>query len=80
MLLSADPISREEIIKEVNSIPRFEIDRLCKVIKTRMLEFKKPNNMDDMEYQFREISRIALSEGIYPLALFMLFVMNLKNE
>ena len=45
-----------------------------------MLEFKKPKNMDDMEYQFREISRIALSEGIYPSALFMLFVMNLKNE
>lgn len=78
--MSADPISKEEIIKEVNSIPQFEIDRLYKVIKTRMLEFEKPNNMNDMEYQFREISRIALSEGIYPSALFMLFVMNLKNE
>ena len=78
--MSADPISKEEIIKGVNSISQFEIDRLCKVIKTKMLEFAKPNNMDDMEYQFREISRIALSEAIYPSALFMLFVMNLKKE
>lgn len=45
-----------------------------------MLEFEKPKNMHEMEYQFREISRIALSEGIYLSALFMLLVMKMKDE
>lgn len=78
--MSADPISKKEIIKEVNSIPQFEANRLCQIIKTRMQEFEKPKDMDDLEYQFREISRIGHREGIYPSALFMLFVMNIKNE
>lgn len=77
--MPADPITKDETIKEVNSIPQFKADRLCKEISERMLEFEKPKNMDDMGYQFREISRIALREGIYPSALYMLYTMNLNK-
>lgn len=76
--LSQDEITKTNAIKEVNKLPQFEIERLCKLVKT---DFQKrnPGNASTDEKGFIEqsasISHIALQEGIYPSVLIMICVM-----
>lgn len=77
--LSFDPISKEDIVHEVNSIPQFKIDYLCKLVKREFIKQKKkvnPKNQEELSQNFKEISRIALREGILPSALYLIYIMN----
>lgn len=72
----------QKIIDEVNSIPQFEADRMCKLVRAE-LELQKergnPKSEDELFTNFKEISRIGLREGVLPPALLMLYIMNIKN-
>jgi hypothetical protein len=80
--LSGDPISKETILKEVNQIPKFEMKRLCKLVKTDM-DKRNPDHKPTNEKEFIEsaasISYIALQEGILPSTLYMVCIMNFKD-
>lgn len=77
--MSVDPISKQEVMDEVNAIPQFEADRLCKIVRSALegqRERGNPESEDEMTMNLLEISRIGLREGVLPSALFMLYVMN----
>lgn len=79
--LSLDPESNEKIINELNSIPQFEIDRLCNLSKEVLLKHRKngsPADEDELLSNFREISQLALMEGILPKTLFLIIIMNFE--
>lgn len=81
--MSMDPISRADIIKEVNSIPEFRAKELCALVEQEMQEQDKKGNPKDEEeqrWQFREVSRIALRNGVLPVALFLLYIMNISAD
>lgn len=77
--MSDDLVSKEQIINEVNCIPQFEMDRLCKLVK-KDLKSRNPDNKSTKEDEFlrtnASVSYIALKEGILPSALYMICVMN----
>lgn len=77
--LSSDVISKETIIKKINQIPKFEMDRLCGLVKQDML-IRNPNHKTTNEKEFLQqnasISYIALQEGVLPSVLYMICVMN----
>jgi hypothetical protein len=80
--ISFDPISKQKMIDEVNSIPQFEVDRLCKIVSKELEVQKKrgnPKNEDELIRNFKEISRIGLREGVWPSTLLILYIMNIKN-
>ena len=80
--LSSDPIPKEKIIDEVNSIPQFRVDQLCKMVIKELEEQKErgnPRNEEELIRGFNEISRIGLREGVLPSALYLLYTMNAKN-
>lgn len=80
--LSFDEISRDEMINEMRGIPSFVSDQLCKETVELMLLQKENGPIKD-EYeqaqQFMAISQIALREGIFPSALYMMMV-NYMNK
>jgi len=81
-VLSFDPIPKEKIINEINSIPQFEAARLCAIVRKELEEQKSrgnPKNEDDLVRGFGEVSRIGLREGVLPSSLFMLYIINAKN-
>lgn len=63
-ILSLDPIAREDIEKEANSIPDFIAIPLCQEAMKLMKSQEIPKNEEDLLKQFRTVSRIALREGI----------------
>lgn len=75
--LSDDPVSKDEILHEVSNIPNFEAIRLCKLVKEDLRK-RNPDNKSTNEDEFirtsASVSHIALSEGILPSALYMLYV------
>lgn len=77
--MSDDPITKEQIINEVNSIPQFEMDRLCMLVKRDLIS-KNPDNRSTDVAEFSKtnasVSYIALKEGILPSVLYMVCVMN----
>lgn len=77
--MSNDPVSKEEIINEVNSIPQFIMDRLCKLVKNDLIS-RNPNRKSTSKDEFFEtmasISYIALKEGLLPSSLYMICIMN----
>ncbi len=80
--LSFDPITKKKIIDEINSIPKFEVTRLCAIVRKKLEELKslgKPKSEDELVQGFGEISRIGLREGVLPSSLFMLYIMNYKD-
>lgn len=80
--LSFDPIPKKKIINETNSIPQFEVDRLCAIVRKKLEEQKNlgnPKSEDELFQDFGEISRIGLREGVLPSSLFMLYIMNYKG-
>lgn len=74
--LSDDPVSKDDILREVRNIPDFEAIRLCKLVKEDLNQ-RNPENKSISEDEFEKtsasISHIALSEGILPSALYMLY-------
>jgi len=80
--LSFDPIPKKKIIDEINSIPKFEVTRLCAIVRKKLEELKSlgnPKSEDELVQGFGEISRIGLREGVLPSSLFMLYIMNNKG-
>lgn len=80
--LSSDPVNRETLLKEMNKIPQFRVDALCKEahrLCIKQKEEKPPRSEEELSAQFREISRIALREGILPTVLFALYLNNFQR-
>jgi len=79
--LSDDVVSKETIIKKVNQIPQFEMNRLCELVKKDMQK-RNPlhTTTDEKEFlqQNASISYIALQEGIMPSVLYMIYIMNFE--
>lgn len=78
-LLSGDPISKVDVIKEINSIPQFRANELSAKVKQELKKQCKsnsPKSEDELRQQCYEISRIALRNGIQPVALYLLYIMN----
>lgn len=74
--LSGDRVSETDIIKSANSIPQFEVTRLCEIVMEKIKEYGAPKDKEELERQFREISRVALRNGILPSALFLHIIMD----
>lgn len=77
--LSGDPISKGDAIKEFNSIPQFRVDELCEKVKKELdKQGKDPSPRDEGELlqQCYEISKIALRNGVQPVSLYFLYIMN----
>ena len=80
-LMSGDKVSEADIIKSANSIPQFEATRLCKIVMEEMKtqqEHGAPKDEEEQQRQFREISRIALRNGILPSALYLHVIMGMN--
>lgn len=81
--LSGDKISKEDIIANANSIPEFQARKLCEIVidKLKTLQVAgAPIDEQALQRQFREISRIALRNGILPSALFLNVVMYMSAK
>lgn len=74
--LSLDPITKEEIEEEANSIPEYMAIPLCKEAMNLMKIQETSQSEEELIKQFRMISRIALREGIYPSAFYLLLTDN----
>lgn len=82
-LISGDEVSATDIIKSANSIPQFEAARLCKIVMEEMKtqqEHGAPKDEEEQQRQFREISRIALRNGILPAALYLHVIMGMDDS
>jgi hypothetical protein len=78
-LLSADPVDEYEVRKAVNAVPQFQASELCSMVREKLLEQRSngnPKNEEEQMLQFREISRIALREGILPTVLYVHAIMS----
>lgn len=75
--LSDDIVSKEEILYEIRHVPNYEAIRLCKLVSDD-LQKRNPDNKSIDKDEFictsASVSHIALSEGILPSALYMLYV------
>ena len=78
-LLSFDPITEDEIRKEANSIPDFIAKPLCQEAINLLKTLDHPKNEEGLYKQFRTVSRIALREGIYPSAFYLLLMDNFSK-
>lgn len=82
-MLSGDNVSEADIIKSANSIPKFEATRLCEIVMKEMKTQQvhgAPKNEKEQQRLFREISRIALRNGILPSALFLHTIMWMSDS
>ncbi len=80
-VMSGDKVAETDIIKNANSIPQFEATRLCKTVTEKMKahqEHGAPRDEEELQRQFREISRIALRNGILPSALYLHVIMGMN--
>lgn len=80
--LSFDEITPQKAKQEVNKIPQYEMNRLCRLVKEE-LHKRNPNRDSLTEKEFIEeissISLIALREGVLPTVLFLVCVMNFNK-
>lgn len=79
-LMSGDRVSEDDIIKSANAIPQYKATELCKGVMNEMKvqqEGGAPKDEKEQQRQFREISRIALRNGILPSALYLHVVMGM---
>ena len=82
-ILSGDKVSRKDVIANANSIPEFQAQELCKTVvnKLKLLnEAGAPKDEQELQRQFREISRIALRNGVLPPALYLHVVMYMSTN
>lgn len=69
----------KKAIQEVNKIPKYEMVRLCKLVKADMLAKNPKNESTDAEQAYKQmmsISYIALQEGVLPPVLYLVYIMN----
>lgn len=81
--LSFDEITRDDMIKELKSIPLFVSNPLCEEALQLMKAQKEIGPIKDASEQmkrFRTISQIALREGILPSAFYMLLVQHINSH
>ena len=77
--LSGSVSTKEDILKEISQIPKFEMERLCKLVRADMQKRNPEHSPTDEEGFFKStasISYIALQEGLLPLTLYMICIMN----
>ena len=77
-LMSGDKVSNEDIIASANSIPQFKAQELCEVVMgefTIQKEGGAPKDEQEQQRRAREISRIALRNGVLPSALYLHTIM-----
>ena len=81
--LSGDKIPKEDVIANANSIPEFQSQELCKIVMRELQLLKEagaPKDEQELQRQFREISRIALRNGVLPPALYLHVVMHMSTN
>ena len=67
-----------DIIASANSIPQFKAKGLCETVMSELSIQKEngaPKDGQEQHRQFREISRIALRNGVLPSALYLHTIM-----
>ena len=82
-MLSGDKVSKTDIIKSATSISRSEATRLCEIVMKEIIRQKEqgaPIDEEEQQRQFREVSRIALRNGILPSALFLHTIMWMSDS
>lgn len=80
--LSGSTSTKEEILKEISQIPKFEMRRLVKLIEDDMIERNpehKPTNKAEFDKSRASVSYIALQEGIMPSTLYMIYTINIAK-
>lgn len=81
--LSGDPAPVPQVIECVNSIPVFMADKLFEQI-TQELDSQKqqglPQNEEELTRNMRDVSRIALRNGVLPSALLVHVIMKLNAK
>lgn len=81
-VLSGDTVSKDEVLHEIKKITEFEAMRLCRLVKEDIKKRNpdnKPTDKDEFKNTSESVSYIALSEGILPSVLYMLYVINLDK-
>ena len=73
-VLSLDPITKEEIEKEANTIPDYIAIPLCQEAMDLMKTFERPKDKEEFLKRAGMISRIALREGIFPSVLYLFII------
>lgn len=79
--MSFDPVSKADILRAVNTIPKFRSDELCRTAMQRLSDLSElgaPKDEQEQLRKFREISRIALRNGVLPTALYVHVIINQK--
>ncbi|MDO4301874.1 MAG: hypothetical protein Q4D26_10845 [Clostridia bacterium] len=80
-ILSDDEIDFKRIKEEINKVPKFEVERLCRAVKEDMM-IRNPTHSSTDSKGFIQgnasISYIALQEGILPSVLYLMCVMNFE--
>ena len=79
--MSGDRVPEADIIKSANAIPQFRATELCNAVMDEIRAQKEcgaPKDEKEQQRQFREISRIALRNGILPSALYLHVIMGVK--
>ena len=71
--------TKEEIEKEANSIPEYMALPLCKEAMNLIKVQTTPKSEEELMKQFRMVSRIALREGIYPSAFYLILIDNFSK-
>ena len=77
--LSLDPVTKEEIEKEANSIHEYMAMPLCKEAMNLIKVQTTPKSEEKLMKQFRMVSRIALREGIYPSTFYLILIDNFSK-
>ncbi len=80
--LSFDKISNEELIKELKKYPSFITDPFCEEAEKLMEELKSkgnPKSEKEFKEQFIRVSQIALREGIYPTAFYVMLLQHMNR-
>lgn len=79
--LSGSLDMKDDILQEISQTPKFEMIRLCKLVKEDIKK-RNPEYRHTSEEEFvksnASISYIALQEGLLPSTLYMICIMNFK--
>ncbi|MBR9649446.1 hypothetical protein [Clostridium tyrobutyricum] len=76
-ILSGDTASKKDIFHNIKNIPDFEAMRLCELVKENLKKRNPENKSTDKDEFIKtatSISYIALSEGVLPSSLYMLYI------
>ena len=74
-------VTEDQIIKEMNTIPSFEMHRLSKLVKEVAISQSKATSEEEFMQHLAEISYIALREGVSPPVLYLIAIVDTKyNE